>query len=278
MCNNNETKESISHQIKDRVDSKLQVLLEQISVELAYDFMFSRKYEVSHDVDPPWDYSGRLIQLNGGFSFEDYNCIGDFLEEYSGETTPSFVSGCGFFHTRYEEKYGYMIQEFIYECCKEVLSEAGEECLLQLLLEQGYEVSEEELKDIIQMVMDIELFDEPSWYYVDILDQIKPINFKLMVLRGKREAIQRHNDKEKRDKEQGERLIAEQLAAECLWSKLLKLYKLQFGKKIYKVEMKDYEMFKRFLDNNQISLEERIILASHLNGIFSNKVREHLKS
>ncbi len=269
--------ESISHQIKERVDSKIYILLEKISVHLAYDFMFSHKYEVSHEEDPPWDYSGRLIQVDRGFSLEEYLCIGDFLEEYTGESMLSFESRCGFFHTRFEEKYENMIHKYIYDCCKEVLSDIGDEKLLQLLLEQGVKVSEEDMQYLIETAIEEDLFEEPLLYHYEIFEHIKSMNFKLTILRGKEEAIKKYKDKEKRSKENRERLEMERQNAKKLWSKLQNLYKLQTGKMIQKVEMRDYEMFKHFLDYNQVTKEDRVILATHLIGFFSNKVCEYLK-
>ena len=54
------------------------------------------------------------------------------------------------------------------------------------------------------------------------------------------------------------------------------MYKLQTGKIFLKIEMKDYEIFKQFLDRNRVSKEERMMLAIHMGNNFSNKVCEYL--
>ncbi|MFD0712131.1 hypothetical protein [Paenibacillus sp. GCM10027626] len=273
------TVESISEQIRSRVEEKFQILFSSIAEELAYDFLFSPKYIVTHDYDPPWDHSGMLLQINEKFSLEDYSCVEDFFEEYTGQSRASYMSGCGFFYDTFEEKYEEQIREFVYGCIVEVLAGIDDTTLIELLLEHGYEVSEAEKNDIIQTVTDYELFDEPFWYHYEILDRIKLCNFELMILRGRNEAMKRYETKRLKIKEARERtearerIEAEKEVAQKLWNKLEKLYKLQMGgKQLLKVEMKDYETFVSFLDQNQVSREERIMLAKYMGDKLSNKV------
>ncbi|MDP4099457.1 hypothetical protein OIN60_22325 [Paenibacillus sp. P96] len=269
--------EDISEQIKGRIDAKFPVLLAHLAEELAYDFMFAPKYKITHSYDPPWDCSGMLIRTDESFSMDDYASVEDFFEEYTGQTTASYTSGIGFLHNRFEEKYEDKIREFVSVCYTEVLSEIDDNLLLQHLVESGCDVAGVDKDDIIQTVMDYELFEEPFWYDYEIIERVKPINFKMMVARGKNEAIKKYHDLLEKQREKMERISFEREGAQKLWSKLQKLFRLQKGQPLHKIEMKDYSMFREFLDYNQISMEERIILAEHMGDKFSNKVCMCLK-
>lgn len=52
------TIESISKEIKARVEEKFSILLDKMAENLAYSIMFSPRYIVTHEFDPSWDYSG----------------------------------------------------------------------------------------------------------------------------------------------------------------------------------------------------------------------------
>ncbi|MFU1795278.1 hypothetical protein ACM1RC_15530 [Paenibacillus azoreducens] len=270
--------ESISEQIRNRVDAKFSVLLANLAEELAYDFMFAPKYGITHRYDPPWDYSGMLNRTNGSFSIGDYYSVEDFFNEYTGQSTASYVSGIGFFHKRFEEKYEDLIREFVFECYIEVLSETDDNLLVQLLLERGYDVAETEKNDIIQTVTDYELFEEPFWYHYEIIERVKPLSLKMMIARGKNEATKKYHHQLVRWMEEEEKISFEKKGAQKLWNKLQKLFRLQKGSSLPKIEMKDYKMFLEFLDYNRISIEERIILAKYMGDKFSNKVCMCLKN
>lgn len=50
------------------------------------------------------------------------------------------------------------------------------------------------------------------------------------------------------------------------------------GEALQKVEIKDYAMFKDFLDHYEISKEERAHLADHMSQYFSRRVCYYLKN
>lgn len=264
--------EGISTQIIDRVEVKFQRLMDIICEELAYILMFFPKYAVTHEFDPPWDCSGILIKLNEKFSSKDYACVADFLKEYTGQSRASYVSGCGFFYVRYEEYFEDVIRDFVFECYCEVLSEIDSGILFELLIKSGYDVSEEDKVDIIRTIREFELFEEPLGYHYELLERIQMINFELMILRGKEEALEKHETQLRLSKERNKRAKVEKEVAETLWHKLQKLYKLQTGSQLLKIEMKNYKNFRKFLDFNQVSREERILLAQQLSHKFSDKV------
>ncbi|MDR0266946.1 hypothetical protein [Paenibacillus sp.] len=127
-----------------------------------------------------------LTRTNESFSIDDYYSVEDFFDGYSGQSTASYTSGVGFLHNSFEEKYGDMIREFVFECYIEVLSEIDDNLLFQLLLENGYKVAETEKYDIIQTVTDYGLFEEPFWYHYEIIERVKPLSLKIMIARGYR--------------------------------------------------------------------------------------------
>lgn len=271
--------EGIFTQIMDRVEEKFQRLVDIICVELAYTIMFSPKYAVSHEFDPPWDHSGMLIKLNEGFSSKDYASVADFLEEYTGESKASFMSRHGFFHVKYEEYFEDMIREFVFECYCDVLSEIDREVVIELLIKSGYDLSEEDKVDLIRNHTEFErfelselfeLFDYPIWHRYELLERIQMMNFEWMILRGKEGALAKRATPLQVSKESNKKAEIEKEAADTLWHKLQKLYKLQTGNQLSKIEMKDYNHFREFLDFNQVSREERILLAQQLSDNFSH--------
>ncbi|MFB5268776.1 hypothetical protein ACE41H_18595 [Paenibacillus enshidis] len=264
--------ESISEQIRNRVDARFPVLLANLAEELAYDFMFAPKYKITHSYDPLWDCSGMLTQTNESFSMDDYDSVEDFFDEYTGQSTASYISGIGFLHNRFEGKYEDMIREFVFECYVEVLSEIDANLLVQQLLENGHDIKEVDTNDIVQAVTDHELFEEPFWYHYEIIERVKPLSLKKMIARGKNEAIKKYHHQLVKRVEEEQKISFEKRAAQKLWNKIQKLFRLQKGYPLPKIEMKDYEMFQEFLDHNRVSIEERIMLAKYKGDRFSNKV------
>ncbi len=104
------------------------------------------------------------------------------------------------------------------------------------------------------------------------------MNFTLMILRGKNEAIKQKNQELKSMKIKQEERNIKKEAAGKLWSKIQKLYRLQTGHNLQRIEMKDYATFTCFLDDNQISKDGRKLLAEYMSHYFSHKVCYHLKN
>jgi hypothetical protein len=61
------------------------------------------KFMVDHFHDMPWNGSGTLIKVGCNFLPHLYGKVGDFLHEYSGDTTEPFGNGWGGYHTNIEE-------------------------------------------------------------------------------------------------------------------------------------------------------------------------------
>jgi len=76
------------------------------------------KYKIDHQGDPPWDCSGQPREC-GCFDVAQYNTLTEFLEEYTGESYASYISGYGLFHYTYEHDLSDLITEFVYTTLKE---------------------------------------------------------------------------------------------------------------------------------------------------------------
>lgn len=87
----------ITPEIHDRLKA-------EIVEEIAKFLTTHPKYTIDHSRDPPWDYSGELHKVAGHFLPNLYATVGDFIKEYSGETTASFSSGCGWFYPSIEDE------------------------------------------------------------------------------------------------------------------------------------------------------------------------------
>jgi len=107
-----------------------------------------KKYEITFDYDPPYDHSGELKEI-GKFSIDDYDVLSDFLEEYTGNWTASFQSGCGKHWNTYEDDFYRMIQDFTYNIMKGVIQEILPDVDAQDILMEYYdEFYETEIFDI----------------------------------------------------------------------------------------------------------------------------------
>jgi hypothetical protein len=85
-------------------------------------------FEVDHGFDPSWDHSGVLIHRKLTEEEKKENMSGTLGEwmrsQYSGNSTASFMSGCGMFHDNYEN----VIEDYIKDSIGEVLrSQVSEE-------------------------------------------------------------------------------------------------------------------------------------------------------
>ncbi|MFO8019607.1 MAG: hypothetical protein R6U96_13350 [Promethearchaeia archaeon] len=83
----NKITEDIHNQFKMEILEKICEVLEK-----------NPKYVITHDHDPPYDHSGSLVKISDHFLLSLYNTIGDFLEEYSGNDSPTHQSGYGLHH------------------------------------------------------------------------------------------------------------------------------------------------------------------------------------
>jgi hypothetical protein len=79
-------------------------------------------FDVDHSLDPPWDHSGVLVEKPSDPSsrLAKYKTLGEWMEEcFTGRSTPSYVSGCGFYH----DTFGYEIEDAVRSLAENLLIE-----------------------------------------------------------------------------------------------------------------------------------------------------------
>lgn len=72
-------------------------------------------YEVSHDFDPSWDCSGHLFRTKEKLSISSTKTLEEISDMYNGNTTASYLSGCGLFHDRFIQDVEENVKSFLYD-------------------------------------------------------------------------------------------------------------------------------------------------------------------
>ena len=54
-------------------------------------------YDITHEFDAPWDYSGELVKTGKELAVTSTNTLEEVSRMYNGNNTASYMSGCGFF-------------------------------------------------------------------------------------------------------------------------------------------------------------------------------------
>lgn len=85
----------------------------------AYQILYAARYEIDYSNCPPWDASGTARHI-GVFCLADYATLASFLEEPTGETTASYVSGCGLFHNYFNEELGKMAEDYVQDLALQI--------------------------------------------------------------------------------------------------------------------------------------------------------------
>jgi len=103
-------------------------LLARWSMELFTEWLLDGKtYDVDHSFDPPGDHSGMLIcrELTEEERREVMSkTLGEWMRsQYSGNSTASYVSGCGLFHDDYQKVVEDYVQDHITDVLKSQVSD-----------------------------------------------------------------------------------------------------------------------------------------------------------
>ncbi|MEW6738016.1 MAG: hypothetical protein AB1489_42460 [Acidobacteriota bacterium] len=203
--------EAIQEEIRERYpEFKI-----RIAGWFAYAMLYRPKYTLTHDDDPPWDHSGRLYikcLTNPGiqyltpygddmekFTVANYNKLGDFLSEYTGQSNASFVSGCGLFYQTYEEDLRELVENWIDECLLEVFSQKRNRVMILQATRLDPDIpisSVQELFDFIDDV-DTELEGEPLMMLrinvtYEMVERLSAENAQELLSQGLFEARKRH--------------------------------------------------------------------------------------
>ena len=260
-----------------------QELFKDVASEFAYQILYESKYYVTHRDDPPWDCSGETRRDERGYVIDTYEMLGDYLEEYNGNSEASFVSGCGLFHKTRKDDFEEILDEhaalWVKEAIREIITSEDKSKFLEFLFEQKYTDIEE--LEIVSVKNDddelIEVITNGLYGECNIdliyeqIDRLEKVNTRFLYGKGEKIAQEQRALEIKIEKEKAQQEEIERQQANTIWEKVKKLYKLQKQKEIpVKIEMDAYGDFREFLDNNQISKEERVLIANYYSYHFSN--------
>ena len=97
--------------IAARRKSSIAEFTREVSAWVAYTLLFETKHKISHSADPPWDHSGSAWDTGQPYKLADYESLGAFLEEYTGESTATFESRRGLSWSTFSDELDAMATE-----------------------------------------------------------------------------------------------------------------------------------------------------------------------
>ena len=277
-----------------RIESELREMIRQTEVEImqsfpaifCYDLMTASKFYLSHDYDPPWDQSGTLFKCstNEGFQVANYDTVENFFNEYTGNSVASYVSHHGIFYETYGENYFNWFVEKYRNTQYDYFKKLGHE-VLDLLAKDIYEKNYWETKDleindlIYGLIDEIEEFEDMLFHYAEVTcSKIRMMDVHLIYKLGEQEAKEQIVQEQIERKKAEKQMRDEKEAFLKRWQLLENKYRLVFQKPFPKrIEMPDFEAFKNFLDQHDVSKEERGLIAKYAPISFSNRVFYELK-
>ncbi|MDY0406069.1 hypothetical protein P5G51_012320 [Virgibacillus sp. 179-BFC.A HS] len=189
------------------IECELKEVAKQVETEimqlfpplLSYDLMTGNKRYISHDFDPPWDHSGTLISCstNVNFNLADYEKVGDFLEEYTGNSVATYISRHGLFHETYRDKYSEWFEEQYRNAHYDYFNKLGNE-VLELLAMEIYDKDylEQNGNDtnylINELIDEVEEFEDMAFLHAeDLCSKISEMDLLLVYKLGEPEAKER---------------------------------------------------------------------------------------
>ena len=102
----NESTFMVNNSLTLRFSKREEISIIRWAMELFTEWLLKGKLvEISHDYDPPWDSSG--IKEQRQINSDDYEeamqgTLAGWMDScYSGNTTASYMSGCGLWHDTY---------------------------------------------------------------------------------------------------------------------------------------------------------------------------------
>jgi hypothetical protein len=75
--------------------------------------LYKQHVVIDDSCNPPWDCSGQP-KITGKLNLEDYDKLEGFLEEYTGNSQATYVSGCGLYHETFEDDLENLVQEQVH--------------------------------------------------------------------------------------------------------------------------------------------------------------------
>lgn len=100
---------------------------EEIGVWVTDKLLHAEKFKVEPSTESPWHNTGILVPTGEVFQAEDYPTLGDFLEEYNGDSEPSLENEIDFYHLTYGDELNDIIGETVSQAMLMTLEDLYEE-------------------------------------------------------------------------------------------------------------------------------------------------------
>lgn len=273
----------LEERLKEEVEENRVNYNSLIAKWFARSVLEGEKCVIDHSLDPPWDDSGRVVNTSEMFDISDYSKVDHFLEEYTGASRASFISGMGMFHDIYRDD----LQEITEEWVLQRLESAIKSLVLDnnaILKEwvtklegSEFDFTVSNLDDIVCLIHEeTEVLDHTLLISINLVEKIGNTDAKILFQVGKKAAYEQiQKDQESAEKAARE-LERRRVIAERVWDKVEKRYRLRYGKNIpKKIEKPVYDSeVKAVLSDLASDGEdiEHIRYLAYLRARFSNSV------
>ena len=275
----------LEEKLKIKYEKHNNSYLQLVSNWFAYIILSNEKYIVDHSLDPTWDYSGRLLKAEEPFDLNDYVTFGDFVEtEYTEDSTASFTSRCGLYHTTYDEPLEYLTNEWLMSLLEPVIKDLiknDNEYLMEWIAIEKKNIisSSEDIDGIIDEIFDDDLIgDFILTSSLELLESLKPIHPIFLFNRGKVEALKTIESERVKQKKMREDYRINSKKAQLLWNKIIKMYQEKYNEVMpHRIEKPLYDQKVKSLlielHRNGTDVKEIQYIGKHINHYFSNSVR-----
>ena len=116
-------KHEVVEYVKQKIQNKEDELLNEVGKKVAYWVLTGEQYDVDYSDTLPYDYSGEIHKVSEGLDKNKYDTLGDFLEEYTGNKSATYCSGCGWSYDNYADELEYIVRPLIYTIIDECFHE-----------------------------------------------------------------------------------------------------------------------------------------------------------
>lgn len=272
----------LKNKLENQCENNVNDYVQLVANWFAYIILNNNKHEIDHSLDPPWDNSGMIIDIDEHFDLNDYATFHDFIErEYTGESNASYVSGHGMYHYTYEEPFEQITLEWLtsqlYLVIKSLI-EKENKYLQEWVESKNISFNIKAADDITDIILFEDVVGDFFYSYVwEIKDNVLNTHPIILFSRGKEEAINKIRKEEIKQKESQKEFQKNREKAEFIWEKILKMYKLKYGHEIpNKIEkpLYDKKVKQLFIElyKNGVNIEEIQSIGKFLSFRFSNSV------
>lgn len=208
------TKKEIIEYVKQKIANKENEILNEVSKSVAYWVLTGCKYEIDYTENLPYDYSGEINRVSKQLDKKDYETLGDFLEEYTGNKRATYCSGCGWSYDTYKDEIEYIIMELMYPIIKECFEDIKESSPESINKLTELCIGEDDECEIYEEFKECIFYDNIEIQY--FIEKWEKLNFNDIFERGeflaKRQIEEEKKDLEyRRSKDKEYKTIAENL-------------------------------------------------------------------